>query len=302
MKRLIKVGGKEIQIAGKFLRIACPDADGYEYVEDPEQLIAGLKKSGSRVDLLTFKQTLPDTSPKYSYPMEWDNIAVLPVTTYENWWKNQIRSLPRNRARQAEKRGVTLREVPFDDELVHGIWEVYNESPVRQGKPNAHYGKDVETVRRESATYLDSSAFIGAFFENKLIGFIKMTWDQSRTQANLMNIVSMVCHKEKAPTNALIAHSVKYCAEHGIPNLVYQNFSYGRKQKDSLSDFKENNGFARVDVPRYYVPLTRTGSLALRMGLHKTLADLLPESAITKFRDFRNAWYKRKFQSVSENS
>ncbi len=83
---------------------------------------------------------------------------------------------------------------------------------------------------------------------------------------------------------------------------VYQNFSYGRKQKDSLSDFKENNGFARVDVPRYYVPLTRTGSLALRMGLHKTLADLLPESAITKFRDFRNAWYKRKFQSVSENS
>ncbi len=103
--------------------------------------------------------------------MEWDNIAVLPVTTYENWWKNQIRSLPRNRARQAEKRGVTLREVPFDDELVNGIREVYNESPVRQGKPNAHYGKDVETVRRESATYLDSSAFIGAFFENKLIGF-----------------------------------------------------------------------------------------------------------------------------------
>ncbi len=48
MKRLIKVGGKEIQIAGRFLRIACPDADGYEYVEDPEQLIACVKKSGSR--------------------------------------------------------------------------------------------------------------------------------------------------------------------------------------------------------------------------------------------------------------
>ena len=59
MKRLIKVGGKEIQIAGRFLRIACPDADGYEYVEDPEQLIAGLKKSGSRIDLLTFKRRCP---------------------------------------------------------------------------------------------------------------------------------------------------------------------------------------------------------------------------------------------------
>jgi len=53
--------------------------------------------------------------------------------------------------------------VPFDETLVRGIWEVYNESPVRQGKPNTHYGKDIETVYKEEATFLDHSIFIGAF-------------------------------------------------------------------------------------------------------------------------------------------
>src|SRR5438876_5826889 len=82
----------------------------------------------------------------------------------------QIRSFPRNRARQAEKKGVSIREVPFGDALVQGIWEVYNESPVRQGKRNVHYGEDLETVRREEATFLDRSIFIGAFLGETLIG------------------------------------------------------------------------------------------------------------------------------------
>src|SRR5438270_3410101 len=168
--------------------------------------------------------------------MEWDNLAVLPVSTFDHWWNQQIRSFPRNRARQAEKRGVKVREVPFDDALVRGIWEVYNESPVRQGKPNFHYGKDLETVRKAEATFLDRSIFIGAFLEEKLIGFVKLVTDANRTQANLMNVVSMVKHRDKAPTNALIAAAVRSCAERGIRYLVYQNFVYGKKGPDRLTN------------------------------------------------------------------
>jgi hypothetical protein len=295
----MRVCGKDIKIQGQLVRIARPELDKYEFIGDPESVVAGLRKSGTRIDLFTFMQLMPDSSPKYAYPLEWDNLAVLPVTTFDNWWDHQIRSLARNRARQAEKKGVTIREVPFDDALVQGMWEVYNESPVRQGKPNAHYGKDLQTVRKEEATFLERSFFIGAFLGEQLIGFVKLVTDENRTQANLMNIVSMVKHRDKAPTNALIAHSVRACAERGIRYLLYQNFTYGNKKPDSLTNFKEVNGFERVDLPRYYVPLTAIGWAALRLRLHHGLVDRLPEPVADKLRELRRGWYNRKLQSVT---
>jgi hypothetical protein len=295
----MEVCGREIRVQGRLVRIARLEADRYHFLDDPVPFLDALRKCGTRIDVFTFLQRLPESSPKYAYPMEWDNLAVLPVSTFDHWWNQQIRSYPRNRARQAEKRGVSLREVPFDDNLVRGIWEVYNECPVRQGRPFTHYGEDIETVRREEATFLESSIFIGAFFAGKLIGFVKLVADEARTQANLMNVLAMVRHQDKAPTNALIAQAVRSCAERGIRYLVFQQFSYGRKQADSLSHFKEINGFQRVELPRYYVPLTRIGSVAIRLGLHRRFADRLPESVAGKLRRLRNAWYNRKLQSVA---
>src|SRR5262249_53520950 len=91
-----------------------------------------------------------------------------------------------------------------------------------------------------------------------------------------------------------IAHAVRACANRHVEYLVYSNFSYGNKQHDGLSDFKERNGFTKVVVPRYYVPLTAKGQLALRFGLHKGLVDLLPESVLSTGRQLRKAWYERR--------
>jgi hypothetical protein len=302
MRSLIRVCGKEIRIQGRLLRIAFLEADKYHFLSDPEPVLDGMRKSGIRIDLFTFLQKLPESSPKYRYPMEWDNLAALPVSTFEHWWTEQIGFKARNKAKQAEKKGVAVREIPFDDAVVRGIWEIYNECPVRQGKPFAHYGKDIETVRREEATFLDSSIFIGAFLGDRMIGFVKLVSDETGTQAGLMNIVSMIQHRDKAPTNALVAQAVRACAERGISYLVYSNFAYGKKQRDSLSDFKERNGFQRVNLPRYYVPLTRTGWAAFRLGLHKRFADHVPESVLAKLRELRNSWNNRKLQSVTEAS
>ena len=292
------VAGREIRVSGRLLRIARLDAEKYESLDDPETLLEGLRKCSERIDIFTFMQIMPDTRPTFAYPMEWDNLAVIPVSTYENWWNNQIRSFPRNRARQAEKKGVTLREVPFSEDLVRGILEIYNETAVRQGRAFSHFGKDFRTVYREEATYLDRSIFIGAFLDDRLIGFVKMVTDQRNNQANLMNILSMVKHRDKAPTNALIAHSVKVCAERGIPNLVYQQFAYANKANDTIATFKEVNGFQRVDLPRYYVPISLLGKLALRLGFHHRFVDRIPSSVATKLRQLRNAWHNRKLESV----
>jgi hypothetical protein len=302
MTSIINVNGRGIRIQGRLIRTARLAGEKCVFLEDPEPVIQGLRQCGVRIDLFTFLQRLPETSPKYAYSMEWDNLAVLEVSTVDHWWNHQIRSYARNRARQAEKRGVTLREVSFDESLARGMCEVYNESPVRQGRPNAHYGKDVETVYKEAATFLEKSIFIGAFIGETLIGFVKLVTDETRTQANLMNIVSMIKHRDKAPTNALIAHSVRACAERGIPYLVYQNLTYGNKKPDGLTNFKEVNGFQRVDVPRYYIPLTPIGRAALRLQLHRRFVDRLPAPVAEKVRELMNAWYNRKLPPVIEAS
>lgn len=294
--------GVEIKCSGRFLKVARLAAEPYDFLDNPEALVHELRSTQSGIDIFSFTRGLNDPSPKYPYYMEWENFAALPVSTFENWWNNQIRSYPRNRARQAEKKGVVLREVPFDDVLVEGIWKVYNECPVRQGRPFRHYGMNLETVRKAEATFLDSSLFIGAFLQNELIGFIKLTWDHTRTQANMMNIISMMRHKDKAPTNALIAQAVRSCAERNIPYLVYQSYTYGKKKPDSVTHFKEINGFEKIDVPRYYIPLTARGRLGLRLGLHHELVDLLPGNSVAKIREARMWWYNRKLKNFGGSS
>ena len=293
----------EIKIAGRFLRVARLDAEKFQFLEEePDRVVEGLRGSGVRIDLFTFLQKLSDPKPDLAYPMEMDNFAAIPISTFENWWTKQIGFKARNKAKQAEKKGVVLREVPFSDGLVHGIWKIYNECPIRQGRRFSHYGKDLQRVHQDEATYLDKSVFIGAFLGDELIGFIKMVWDESRTQAGLMNIVSLIKERDKAPSNALVAHAVKACASRGISYLTYSNFSYGKKQSDSLSDFKERNGFQRFEVARYFVPITPLGNLALRFGLHHRLSERIPESLAEKLRELREAWYKRKFPTLTEAS
>ena len=294
----MEVCGKEIRTSGRVIRIGFVDGEGYQFVEEPEATLGSLRKSGARIDLFTFIQKLSETSPKYSYPMEWDNMAALHISSFDDWMTHQIDPRVRTKVRKAAKNGVTVREVPFDDALVRGIHGLYNESPIRQGKRFWHYGKNFEAVRKMTATFLDRSVFIGAFFEGNLIGFVKLVTDEALTQAAPMQIVSAIQHRDKSPTNALIAQAVRSCAERRIPYLWYGNFSYGKKRGDGLSEFKRHNGFQKVDVPRYFVPLTVVGRTALRLGLHHTLIDWIPEPLAATYRRIRMLWYTRKFPGL----
>jgi hypothetical protein len=286
----VNICEKEVKIQGRLIRVA-RIAEGYEFVERPEELVAALRTSGTRIDAFTFIQRLSDPSPRFPYAMEWDNLAAVPVSTFDQWFTHQINRKTRNMIRKAEKSGVTVREVPFDDALISGISTINNETPIRQGRPFWHYGDDLATVRRENGTFEDRSIFLGAFFEGNLIGYAKLTSDESRGQAGLMQIVSMIRHRDKAPTNLLLAQAVRSCAERSIPFLWYAKFAYGNKGQDTLADFKHHNGFVKVDVPRYYIPLTLKGRIGLQLGLHRDLTNFLSESWLNKARDLRNRWY-----------
>jgi hypothetical protein len=296
----VKVCEKDVKIEGRFPRIASLAADGYEFLDDPQAAVASLRAARAGIDLFTFLPRLPGTSPRCDYPLEWDNVAALSVSTFDHWWTRQINDKTRNMVRRAAKRDVLVKEVPFNDSLVEGISAIYNESPIRQGRPFPHYGKGREAVCQENKTFFHRSVFLGAFFRDTLVGFAKVVSDETGAQAGLMQILSMIQHRDKAPTNALIAQAVRSCAERHIPYLVYSQFSYGKKERDSLSDFKEANGFQKIELPRYYVPLSLAGQLAFRWGLHHSLAERLPESVLARLRRLRTLWHARRLQVAGQ--
>jgi Acetyltransferase (GNAT) domain len=280
----MEVDGKKILIEGEIPRIARLEEEWYEDVEDPRTLINQLCKSEPRPDILTFWQRLPDTEPKYSYPMELDSIAALPIKSYSLWWEKQIDRKARNKIRKAQKNGVVVKPATFDDRFVRGITSIFNETPIRQGRHYLHYGKDFETIKRQFSRFLFREEIFGAYLGEELVGFIMLAYAEN--YAYLGQIISKIAHRDLAPNNLLLAKAVERCAEKGVPYLVYALWL-----EDSLGDFKRSNGFQKFDLPRYYVPLTGKGKLALKLGLHRGWKEAVPKPLRKPLKKLRRRWY-----------
>jgi len=292
---IMTINGQRVMVEGKALRIASFEQEWYEDVEDPQTLINELRKTEARPDILTFWQRLPDTEPKYSYSMETEAVAALPIKSYPYWWDNQIDCKTRNMVRKSQKKGVTVRMVSFDDELIQGITSIFNETPIRQGRRFLHYGKDFETIKREFSRYLFREEIFGAYVDEELVGFIMLA-DAGR-YAYLGQIISKIARRDLAPNNALLAKAVERCAEKGIPYLAYALWL-----EDGLGGFKRSNGFERFDLPRYFVPLTPKGKLALKLGFHRGWKGAVPKHLRQPLKNLRKRWYALRRRPVNERT
>jgi len=282
----IQIEGKNLLIQGKLVRIARLEEEWYEDVDNPEALIDAIRDSGCGADVLSFWQRLPDVERKHDYCVEYDSIAAIPVKDHAFWWKNQIDAKTRNMVRRAEKKGVIVRKSEFDEKFVEGMVSIFNETPIRQGKLFWHYGKDIETVKREFSRFLFREEIFGAYIGDELIGFIFITW--TGKFAALGQIISKIAHRDKAPNNALIAKAVERCAEKGIPYLAYAKWVEG-----SLGAFKRSNGFEKVGLPRYFVPLTWKGRIFVSLRLYRG-ANLLPKRVVRFLKDSRKRLHERR--------
>jgi hypothetical protein len=292
--RSVELDGRTVGVTGRWVRIAAvrdEDLVEGEAVAEPESFVSRLKATGLKADIFTFAQKLPDTVPRYPYRREWDNPAVIRITTFADWWERRVEPSVRRAVRKGAKVGVVAKVIEFDDALVQGIADIYNETPIRQGRAFWHYQKDLDTVRRENSTYLERSTFIGVYLQDELIGFMRMIFVDK--MASIIQILSKMKHFDKRPTNVMIAKAVELCEQRGLSHLVYCSYIYN-DPKSSLTEFKRRNAFEQVLLPRYYVPLTLKGTLALRLNLHRELAQLIPTPVLTSLRTMRELWNRRK--------
>jgi hypothetical protein len=165
---------------------------------------------------------------------------------------------------------------------------IYNETPVRQGRRFWHYGKNFATVQMENGTYKDRSTYLGAYYQGELIGYLKIVWEKN--SAAIMQMLSKIEFYNLRPNNALISEAVKQSCSRDVKYLLYEKFIYGKKNVNSLTDFKSNNGFIRMDVPRYFIPLTFKGFVALKIGLHRNLTERFPHRMTSRLIDLRTKW------------
>jgi hypothetical protein len=294
----VKIGGRTIIVYGRWLNMAwIKDANWLEgeVVTDPEACVKKLRQEKLNADIFTFSQKLPNIKPNYAYPMEWDNVAAIPTTDYSYWWEHRLPQETRKNVRRAGRRGVVLREVPFSDQLLQGIVEINNETPLRQGRPFWHYEKSFDVVKKDYTTLLDRSEFIGAYYENKLIGFIKMIY--MGEIAGILQLLCMNKHYDKRPANALTARAVEICHSKGLKYLIYGKYIYGNNSKSPLTEFKRRNGFEQILLPKYYVPLTIKGKMAIQLRLHQGLKGLLPNNFIELASKLRAWWYEKTLLS-----
>ena len=253
------------------VRIARDFREYQKNIKATSEFLSKLKDRGA--DVFTFierKWCCPIANPPSTWTKTDDNIGLLEIKGYDSWW-NVIGKKTRNMVRKAEKEGVKVSVVSQSDRLADGIWKVYNETPIRQGRAFPHFGEPLETVAGNMYAEKNST-FIGAYLGDELIGFIQMLHGDKISV--LSNILSMQKYWDKSVNNALLAKAVEICASKGERWLMYGRIG----NHPSLDMFKQNNGFVKYPITRYYIPLTGKGRLAIHLGLHQELKDALPQS------------------------
>jgi hypothetical protein len=288
-----RINGKNVVVTGRVLKIAAvedEDLEDNKTFERPESFLAGLKQCGLSADLFTFSQKLPDTEPKHSFHLEWDNYATVPITTYKEWLEKRVEYDVRKAIKKSVRAGVVVKVSEFNDVLVQGIVDIYSESATRQGKAFWHYQKDFATVKLESGTHLDKCEFICAYLQDELIGFIKLAYIGKI--AATIHVIAKKKHFDKKATNALLAKAVEICEQKGATHLTYGNYIYD-DPASSLTEFKRRSGFEKFLLPRYYVPLTAKGRIALALRAHHGVRAMIPPAVKRSLLKARAAVHER---------
>lgn len=252
-----------------FFTIASDPREYLQSIVPTEGLIQELRRR--QVDIFSFlerKWCCQIGHPSETWTKSMDNIALLHVIEYQEWLK-VVGKKTRNMIRKAEKSGIRTTIAEPNNTLGKGMWKIYNETPVRQERAFPHFGISLDTVMKGLAS-TKNATYIGAYMQDELVGFIQLIHGDSITI--ISQILSMQKHWGKALNNALVAKAVEVCSHKHEQWIMYGRIG----NHPTLDNFKESHAFTKLQLTRYYVPLTRKGKLGIRLGLNRELKDSLP--------------------------
>jgi hypothetical protein len=279
----LTMGRETVVLRGGMVKIASIHDEEWleDEIQDPaqwEKILGSRSLEGKRADIFSFAQKVPGSAPKYKYPFELMSIAAIRLPGFKEWWERLPQEARKN-VRRAQKRGVIVTLMPFSEALMAHIRRVNDDSPIRQGIRNAHYGKSLAEIAKDYSAFLDRSDFICACVGEEVIGFLKIVYRGE--VASILNLTTMPSQADKRPANALVAKAVELCDARGVSFITFGQFNYGNKKDSPLREFKIRNGFEETFKPKFFVPLTTWGQIAMKANFHRGLLGILPSGAIS---------------------
>src|SRR5215472_15714892 len=114
-------GDHTIIITGKLIRTACVHDEAWKRTElrDPEVCLSEIARQHPSTDVFTFSQMPPARPAEFRYRSVRDSIAVISLTTFDDWW-TRLPQETRKNVRRAARCGVSGETKQFDEELVKG--------------------------------------------------------------------------------------------------------------------------------------------------------------------------------------
>ena len=282
------IEGKELSISGRFLKTARLRHEWCDFLQDAPSALQAMRTQKPVADLFTFVNDIGDTRQDCSYHNEPVANAVLPVTTFAKWW-DEIGFKPRNKIRKAQKTGVEIRLASLDETFAKGVEAIYNESAIRQGRKFSHYGKKAPEIQNELTSFQDRSILVGAYFQDELIGFMKLF--EGKQVLRTVHIIAKLSHREKCAMDVMISKAVELCEQKKAVYLHYGSWTDG-----GVGVFREKHGFQRMEVPRYFVPLSLRGEMMLKLNLHRPMRERLPKGLVGQIVALRSKWNSLKFK------
>jgi hypothetical protein len=224
-----------------------------EYFIDLEGVPKGADLSG--LDIFTYwtrnwvkQQASDDTIMKRNI------LAVLRLpSSYDRWYESLDK-----RVRHAIRTSRTSVEQCTIDEGTKAIASIYTDIEERQGQPFPFHNIDAAELERIMVRRKESVFFHG-LADGRLVGAARIIPSISEGFAILASLISRGSDFDKKPNDRLLAGLVEWAIQKQIGLLVYDYLA-----DDSLGFFKRRHGFCPLSVPRFGVPLTARGSLALR--------------------------------------
>jgi len=233
--------------------------------------------------------------------------------SFEEIWMKGFSKHARNRARKADKEGVSVREIERFDEWISDMHLCNMSSFSRQKRYPRYPHSDKEAfliyLNRHKAILGENYRVYGAFFRNRLIAYMATLEFSGLIVIGLLMSLSNLM--SKCPNDALLRYLVDHACESEF-SWIYYSFdrvSYSSKKPSlhsSLRRFKFEHGFKEYPMKIYHLGLTNAGGVLQRftslynfLFVASTRLPNLMTDSIQKIYE-RQRYKKSRYSYISE--
>lgn len=192
--------------------------------------------------------------------------------SFEEIWMNEFSKHARNRARKAEKEGVSIREIETFEDWISDMHLCNMSSFYRQKRypryPHSEKDAFLGYLNRHKQILRENYRVYGAFFGKHLIAYMATVQFNKSIVIGLM--MSMGDFLAKCPNDALLRHIVRHACHNEFSWIFY---SFDRVSQSSqrpsllspLIKFKFDHGFREYPMKIFSLGLTRTGRVLQKL-------------------------------------